>query len=113
MAYKAYESLQSFSQLPGELKNSALGLCLLGRICFEAGRFPEAYRAFSSGHHIAPYRVRDMDIYSTLLWHMKREESLAQLAHDMVSIGRTWSPEAWIAVANCFSLDGDRQSALK
>ncbi|ORX69782.1 TPR-like protein, partial [Linderina pennispora] len=86
---------------------------LLGRICFEAGRFPEAHRAFSSGHHIAPHRVRDMDIYSTLLWHMKREESLAQLAHDMISIGRTWSPEAWITVANCFSLDGDRQSALK
>ncbi|KAJ1944083.1 anaphase-promoting complex subunit cdc27 [Linderina pennispora] len=44
---------------------------------------------------------------------MKREESLAQLAHDTISIGRTWSPEAWITVANCFSLDGDHQSALK
>ncbi|KAJ2867534.1 anaphase-promoting complex subunit cdc27, partial [Coemansia asiatica] len=44
---------------------------------------------------------------------MKKEEELANLAHTMVSVGRNWSPEAWIAVANCFSLDGDHGSALK
>ncbi|KAJ2389483.1 hypothetical protein GGI23_005827, partial [Coemansia sp. RSA 2559] len=113
LSFHAPEALVAFSRLPIEQQNSAWGLCMLGRICFEAGRYPEAAQAFSAGHRLAPFRVRDMDTYSTLLWHMKREESLAQLAHTMVSVGRTWSPEAWIAVANCFSLDGDHASALK
>ncbi|KAJ2791883.1 anaphase-promoting complex subunit cdc27, partial [Coemansia helicoidea] len=86
---------------------------MLGRVCFEAGRYPEAAQAFGEAHRLAPYRVRDMETYSTLLWHMKDEEALAQLAHSLVSIGRNWSPEAWVAVANCFSLDGDHQAALK
>ncbi|KAJ2551779.1 anaphase-promoting complex subunit cdc27 [Coemansia sp. RSA 1933] len=113
LSFHAPEALVAFSRLPIEQQNSAWGLCMLGRVCFEAGRYPEAAQAFSLGHRLAPFRVRDMDTYSTLLWHMKREETLAQLAHTMVSIGRTWSPEAWIAVANCFSLDGDHASALK
>ncbi|KAJ2657122.1 anaphase-promoting complex subunit cdc27 [Coemansia sp. RSA 1200] len=113
VSFHAPEALVAFSRLPAEQQNSAWGLCMLGRICFEAGRYPEAAQAFAVGHRLAPFRVRDMDTYSTLLWHMKREESLAQLAHAMVSVGRAWSPEAWIAVANCFSLDGDHASALK
>ncbi|KAJ1965125.1 anaphase-promoting complex subunit cdc27 [Dipsacomyces acuminosporus] len=113
LSYNAAQALLAFSKLPKEQQNSAWGLCLLGRICFETGRYPESARAFENGHRLAPYRTRDMDVYSTLLWHMKQEEALAHLAHSMVSIGRSWSPEAWIAVANCFSLDGDHVSALK
>ncbi|KAJ1988902.1 anaphase-promoting complex subunit cdc27 [Coemansia sp. RSA 1358] len=113
LSYRAPEALVAFSKLPVEQQNSAWGLCMLGRICFEAGRYPEAAQSFSGGHQLAPFRVRDMDIYSTLLWHMKREEALAHLAHTMISAGRNWSPEAWITVANCFSLDGDHSSALK
>ncbi|KAJ2251710.1 anaphase-promoting complex subunit cdc27 [Coemansia sp. RSA 455] len=112
-SYRATQALASFAALSVEQQNSAWGLCMLGRICFEAGRYPEAAQAFDAAHQLAPYRMRDMDIYSTLLWHMKREETLAQLAHAMVSAGRNWSPEAWIAVANCFSLDGDHLSALR
>ncbi|KAJ2887676.1 anaphase-promoting complex subunit cdc27, partial [Coemansia aciculifera] len=112
-SYRATLALLSFSALPSEQRNSAWGLCMLGRICFEAGRYPEAAQAFAAAQQLAPYRMRDMDMYSTLLWHMKREETLAQLAHSMVAAGRNWSPEAWVAVANCFSLDGDHASALR
>ncbi|KAJ2545560.1 anaphase-promoting complex subunit cdc27 [Coemansia sp. RSA 1822] len=112
-SYRATQGLLAYSELPIEQQNSVWGLCMLGRICFEAGRYPEAAQAFGEAHRMAPYRVRDMDTYSTLLWHTKHEEALAQLAHKMVSVGRNTSPEAWIAVANCFSLDGDHASALK
>ncbi|KAJ2637503.1 anaphase-promoting complex subunit cdc27 [Coemansia sp. RSA 1286] len=111
--YRSPQALLAFSMLTVEQRNSAWGLCLLGRICFESGRYPEALQAFSAAQRQAPYRMRDMDMYSTLLWHMKKEEELANLAHTMVSVGRNWSPEAWVAVANCFSLDGDHGSALK
>ncbi|KAJ2162081.1 anaphase-promoting complex subunit cdc27 [Coemansia sp. RSA 552] len=112
-SYCAAQALLTFAELPLEQQGSAWGLCVLGRICFETGRYPEAAQAFAEAHRIAPYRLRDMDTYSTLLWHMKHEEPLAQLAHALVAAGRNWSPEAWVAVANCFSLDGDHASALK
>ncbi|KAJ2814509.1 anaphase-promoting complex subunit cdc27, partial [Coemansia furcata] len=113
-AYRAGQGLESFAGVgAAEQQNSAWGLCVLGRLCFEAGRYPEAARAFAAAHELAPYRVRDMDAYSTLLWHMRREEDLAQLAHALVRAGRSWSPEAWVAVANCFSLDGDHASAQR
>ncbi|KAJ2774184.1 anaphase-promoting complex subunit cdc27 [Coemansia nantahalensis] len=113
LSYRATQGLLAIAALPAKQRNTAWGLCMLGRVCFEAGRYPEAAQAFGEAHRLAPYRVRDMETYSTLLWHMKDEEALAQLAHSLVSIGRNWSPEAWVAVANCFSLDGDHQAALK
>ncbi|KAJ1725890.1 anaphase-promoting complex subunit cdc27, partial [Coemansia biformis] len=113
LSYRATQGLLAFATLPVEQQNAAWGLCMLGRVCFEAGRYPEAAQAFGEAHRLAPHRVRGMETYSTLLWHMKNEEALAQLAHAMVTTGRNWSPEAWIAVANSFSLDGDHQAALK
>ncbi|PIA16916.1 TPR-like protein [Coemansia reversa NRRL 1564] len=94
-------------------KNSAWGLGLLGRTCFEAGRYTEAQQAFAASSAAAGYRVRDMDAYSTLLWHMRDEQGLAQLAAGLVAAGRTWSPEAWVAAANSFSLDGDHRAAQR
>lgn len=113
LSYKATHALVALSQLPKQQQNGAWGLCALGKICFEAGRYPEAAKAFACARQLAPYRMRDMDIYSTLLWHMKQEVALAQLAHEVISVGRNWSPEAWVVVANCMSLDGDHGSALR
>ncbi|KAJ2470449.1 anaphase-promoting complex subunit cdc27, partial [Coemansia sp. RSA 2322] len=109
----ALVNIDGFAKLAAAQQNSAWGLCVLGRLCFEAGQLPEAAQAFGAAHSLAPYRVRDMDIYSTVLWHMKRSEALAQLAHTLVAAARAWSPEAWVAVANCFSLDGDHAAALR
>ncbi len=44
-----------------------------------------------------------MEVYSTVLWHLKRETALSSLAQEAVSWDRR-SPHAWAIMGNCFSL---------
>ena len=43
------------------------------------------------------YRVEGMELYSTVLWHMKREADLSYLAQDMVATDRL-APQVWVCV---------------
>lgn len=44
-----------------------------------------------------------LEVYSTVLWHMKREVELSYLAQEAVTLDRQ-SPYAWCVMGNCFSL---------
>jgi anaphase-promoting complex subunit 3 len=50
-------------------------------------------------------------VYSTLLWHLQKDVQLSFLAQELLGIDPR-SPEAWIAIGNCFSLQKERQQAL-
>lgn len=52
-----------------------------------------------------------MEVYSTTLWHLQRNVQLSFLAQELLSIDSR-SPQAWIAVGNCFSLQKERSQAL-
>ena len=47
--------------------------------------------------------VQGMEVYSTVLWHLKRETALSNLAQEAVGWDRR-SPHAWAIMGNCFSL---------
>lgn len=53
----------------------------------------------------------DMDIYSTVLWHLQKDVPLSFLAQELVTINDQ-SPQSWIATGNCFSLQRDHGQAL-
>jgi anaphase-promoting complex subunit 3 len=53
-----------------------------------------------------------MEIYSTILWHMRKEIELSYLAHDLVDFDKL-APESWCAVGNIFSLQKEHNSAIK
>lgn len=50
-----------------------------------------------------PFRLKGLELYSTVLWHMKREVELSHLAQEAVAMDRH-SPYAWCVMGNCFSL---------
>ncbi len=52
-----------------------------------------------------------MEVYSTLLWHLQRNIRLSFLAQELLSTDAK-SPQAWIAVGNCFSLQKEKTQAL-
>jgi hypothetical protein len=52
---------------------------------------------------VDPYRMRGLEVYSTVLWHCKREVELASLAQEASALDRQ-SPYAWCVLGNCFSL---------
>lgn len=53
-----------------------------------------------------------MEVFSTILWHQRKDVELSYLAHDLVDMDRL-SPESWCALGNCFSLQRDHDQALK
>lgn len=71
----------------------------------------QAERAFIAARESDPYRLLDMEVYSTLLWHLQRNVQLSFLAQELLAIDSR-SPQAWIAVGNCFSLQKERTQAL-
>ncbi len=71
----------------------------------------QADGAFKEVRRLDPYRIWDMDLYSTLLWHLQGNVRLSFLAQEMISIDPK-APQAWIAVGNCFSLQKERSKAL-
>jgi anaphase-promoting complex subunit 3 len=71
----------------------------------------QAERAFQCVRMLEPYRLWDMEVYSTLLWHLRRKVQLAFLAQELVSIDPR-APQAWIAIGNTFSLEKQRAQAL-
>lgn len=58
-----------------------------------------------------PYRLWDMEVYSTLLWHLQQNVQLSFLAQELLNIDPR-SSQAWIAVGNLFSLQKERSQAL-
>ncbi len=73
--------------------------------------FTQAERAFQAVRALDPYRLWDMEVYSTLLWHLQRTVQLSFLAQELLSI-EPRSSQAWIAIGNTFSLQKERSQAL-
>ena len=47
--------------------------------------------------------MQGMEVYSTVLWHMKQEVDLSHLAKECIALDRK-SPTAWAVMGNCLSL---------
>lgn len=92
------------------LEYSAVGSrhCLL---FISAHQFCQAERAFKAVRGMEPYRLWDMEVYSTLLWHLQQNVQLSFLAQELLNIDPR-SSQAWIAVGNLFSLQKERSQAL-
>ncbi|WEW57843.1 anaphase-promoting complex subunit cdc27 [Emydomyces testavorans] len=110
--YRCQEAIQIFNSLPQSQRETPWVLSQLGRAYYEQAQYSEADKYFIRVRTIAPHNLEDMEIYSTVLWHLKNAVELAYLAHELMEIDRL-SPQAWCAIGNSFSLEGDHDQALK
>lgn len=133
--YECRVCLEELETLPAPHKRSASVMAMLGKAHYELGQYPEvcgwlisvfrtfyltrgralfvdqAERAFEAARNLEPYRLWDMEVYSTLLWHLRRNVRLSFLAQELLSTDPK-APQAWIAVGNCFSLQKEKTQAL-
>ncbi|PIL23808.1 hypothetical protein GSI_13559 [Ganoderma sinense ZZ0214-1] len=109
--YECRVCLEELETLPVPHKRSASVMAMLGKAHYELGQYPEAERAFEAARNLEPYRLWDMEVYSTLLWHLQRNVRLSFLAQELLSTDPK-APQAWIAVGNCFSLQKEKTQAL-
>ncbi|KAG6469597.1 hypothetical protein ZIOFF_070527 [Zingiber officinale] len=95
--------------IPGQVPFFAMQV---GKIHFELVNYFEADHFFDLARRVSPSILESMDIYSTVLYHMKEEMKLSYLAKELLSVDRL-SPQAWCALGNCYSLQKDHETALK
>ncbi|KAK9456979.1 hypothetical protein V1511DRAFT_241193 [Dipodascopsis uninucleata] len=110
--YECRAALQAFMSLSANHQETPYVLSQIGKAYFEIVRYKESEQAFRRLRQIDPTRVEDMEIYSTLLWHLRKDVELSFLAHELADIDRN-SPQAWVAIGNSFSLQKEHDQALK
>ncbi|EGG12965.1 uncharacterized protein MELLADRAFT_32578 [Melampsora larici-populina 98AG31] len=110
--FQCEEVLDELSNLSDEQKKSWRVYCLIGRARFEMLDYKSAEIAFKKAREAFPHLVTHMDIYSTLLWHLRKTTHLSYLSQEMQLINPT-APETWIATGNLFSRLDDHPNALK
>lgn len=109
---RCQEAVEAFLQLPPEHYSTFWVLCQVGRAHYEMVEYAEAERAFASARRAGPHALDSLAIYSTVLFHMKKEVELSYLAQEAIALDRL-SPEAWCIMGNCMSLQKEHESALK
>ena len=110
--YQCQAALQAFQSVPTIQRETPWVLAKIGRAYYEKAAYAEADEVFSRIKKIAPSRMEDMEIYSTVLWHLKHELDLSYLSHELVEADRL-SPQAWCAIGNSFSLQREHDQAVK
>lgn len=110
--YDCKKAIELYEDLPLHQYNTAYVLCHLGRAYFELSEYQNAERLFSEARNIEPYHLEGMEIFSTALWHLQREVELSALAQELTDMDK-YSPEAWCATGNCFSLQKEHDTAIK
>lgn len=110
--YECEEAIQIFRSLPPQQFNTGWIQTQIGKAFFEMADYKSADAAFRMARRIEPHRVSGMELYSTVLWHLRKETALSYLAHEVIA-GDRHSPEAWCVVGNCFSLQKEHDAAIK
>lgn len=110
--FKSQDALDYYHAVPRKQKETPWVLAQMGRAHYEQANYNAAEAVYARIRLIAPTRFADMEIYSTILWHLKREADLSFLAHQLLD--DNWmSPEAWCALGNAWSLNRDHEQALR
>jgi len=110
--YECDAALELVRSLPAEQQRTGLALYHVGRAYFEKAEFEDACAAFERMRQSDPFRVEGLEMYSTALWHLKREVQLAHLARFAADRAPT-APQTWCVVGNSFSLQKDHDLALR
>lgn len=110
--YQCQDALRIYNSITTGQRETPWVLAQIGRAYFEQASYAEAEKTFTRIKTMAPSRLEDMEVYSTILWHLGNDIDLAFLAHEIVDTDRN-SPQAWCAIGNSFSLQRDHDQALK
>ncbi|KAK9099059.1 hypothetical protein Syun_026104 [Stephania yunnanensis] len=110
--YRCQEALDAYRKLSQKQYNTGWVLSQVGKAYFELVDHLEADHAFALARRASPYSLEGMDVYSTVLYHLKEEMKLSYLAQELISTDRLAS-QSWCAIGNCYSLQKDHETALK
>jgi anaphase-promoting complex subunit 3 len=104
-------AVQAFRTIPSAQRETPWVLAQLGKAYYEQSDYKQAEDCFARLTKLQPSRIEDMEIYSTVLWHLKKEFPLAFLSR-LLRDHHFDAPQTWVAVGNAFSLAREHDQAL-
>jgi tetratricopeptide (TPR) repeat protein len=109
--YDCEKALAAFGKLPFMAKESPYVMASIGKCYYEMSDQERARDAFFMLRKRWPCSFLHMALYSNILWHLREKADLSALAHDLTKLDPR-SAEAWCAMGNSFSLEGDLENAI-
>lgn len=109
--YDLPTAIETFDSLSSTQRETPWVLAQLAKAHYEAGDYRTAETCFLRLMKLQPSRIEDMEVYSTVLWHLKKEAPLAFLCH-MLRDQDFDAPETWCAIGNSFSLAREHDQAI-
>lgn len=109
--YQISAAIDAFRALPMAHRETPWVLAQLGKAYYEAADYSSAETCFAKILKMQPTRVEDMEVYSTVLWQLKKPVQLSFLAHNLRDLDFN-SPQTWCAVGNAFSLSREHEQAI-
>ncbi|CAI7739091.1 unnamed protein product [Closterium sp. NIES-54] len=91
---RCQEAIEAFSELPASQYNTHWVLVQVGRAYVDMVQYGEAERVFEMARQASPCHVDGLDIYSTVLFHMRKDVQLSLLAQEALAVDRM-APQAW------------------
>ncbi|KAF2464329.1 TPR-like protein [Lindgomyces ingoldianus] len=110
--FQCVQALETFATVPTQQRETPWVLAQIGKAYYERSMYSDAEKVFQRIREKAPSHMEDMEVFSNVLWQLKRETDLAYLAHTLVDQDRL-SPQAWCALGNAFSLQREHDQAIK
>lgn len=104
-------AIRTFRALPTAQRETPFVLSQLGKAYYESADYRNAEDCFARLLKLQPSRIDDMEVYSTVLWHLKKESALAFLCHNLKETD-FHAPQTWCAVGNAFSLAREHDQAI-
>lgn len=110
--YRCREAIAAYKALPVIHQKTAWVQSQIARCHFELGDYEDAAKGYEMVQQMQPYRLEGMEIYSTCLWHLKKQYELTYLSQTTHEMNKH-APETWCVLGNCFSLQNEHEKALE
>merc|ERR1719174_140090 len=110
--YRCKDALALLETLPANHSRTGWVLQHIAKAHFENNDYRKAEESFKKMRKQSPQRTAGLELYSTCLWHLRKQVELSFLAQDAMGMNKR-RPEPWCVLGNCFSVQKDHESALK
>ena len=112
--YNSYNAIRVINrELPSHICNN-MPWCQaqLAKLHFEIVNYDMSLLYFMNLRRIQATRLKDLEIFSTLLWHQSDKVKLSNLSSELIDAFPD-KPQTWCVLGNYFSLQKDHEEAIK
>jgi len=110
--YECRQAIELFESIPLKHLQTPWVLSRLANCYYHLQDYQKSSLIYRQLRTKFPYHIDGLEYYSTVLWHLKDDITLAALAHELTDIDRKHSA-SWCASGNCLSLNHEYDKAIQ